>query len=87
MWSEHTSMQIFRPFLQNILIMPGNHKFDGFHEFNVAPQGRKSISGIRSPEKALKPQIWPVLQSQNCAKIRKINSTWPKPNQFWRWSR
>ena len=32
-------------------------------------------------------KIWPVSPSPNGAKLRKINWTWRKSNQFWRWSR
>ena len=31
-------------------------------------------------------KFWPVSQSQNAAKIRKMNRPWPKPNQLWMWS-
>ena len=41
---------------------------------------------LRSQENAWNPQIWPILLSQNYAKIRKINRLWLKSHQSWRWS-
>ena len=38
------------------------------------------------PGNTRKPQIWPVLLSQNSTKIRKINRPRLWFNQFWRWS-
>ena len=44
-----------------------------------------AIPLMYSQENAYKPQILPVLRSQNATKMRKMNKPWPKPNQFWRW--
>ena len=64
------------------------------HVFNIAWQAMiktyttfQAIPSMRSLGNARKPQIWPVLLSQNSAKITKINKPWPRANQFCTWSR
>ena len=46
----------------------------------------QAIPPLRCQQNARKPQIWPVIMSQNSAKMSNINGRWPEFYQAWRWS-
>ena len=75
-WRHNEEYQHTMTKIQSILKVVRIHQHA---KFDVIPP-------LCSQESARKSQIWPVSQSQNATKMRKINRRSPKSNLFSRWS-